>query len=427
MIKGRKTVTIKIGDGEFKHEVLVADIMDEVILGMDFMKNNGFILDIQQGLLRYSNIELPLRMNEESPITARRVVMEHRVRLPPNAESVIWGRLEGDSGTNRLWVMEAGQNIGTKEIIVGKALITPDSDLRIPIRALNLSDKTKTIKKGTIIGNCEEVSAIIKCEQQRQPTKDNTLRQREIVAELTAKWTGQVTTEQQRAAQELLEKYSSVFCCAPENNGRTNLVKHQINTGTETPIRQAPRRLPLAKQGEVSEMVTDMQTAGVIETSTSPWSSPVVLVKKKDGSMRFCVDYRKLNDVTKKDSYPLPRIDDTLDTLSGAKVFSTLNLQSGYWQVEVQEEDKEKTAFSVGNGLWQFNVMPFGLCNAPATFERLMERVLKGLHWRTCLVYLDDIIVMGKNFEEHLENLGQVLERIQAAGLKLSPKKCSLF
>ena len=379
VIKGKKTVHIRIGNGQFKHEVLVANIMDEVILGMDFMKDNGFVLDIQQGLLRYSNIELPLRMCEESSITARRVVLDHRVKLPPNAESVIWGRLEGDSGTNRLWVMEAGQDIGPKEIIVGKALITPDNDLRVPIRALNLSDKTKTIKKGTIIGNCEEVSAIIKCEQKGQPAKNNTEKQREIVTGLAEKWTSQLTTEQRRAAQELLEKYSSVFCCAPEDNGRTNLVQHRINTGSEAPIRQAPRRLPLAKQGEVSKMIVDMQTAGVIETSTSPWSSPVVLVKKKDGSMRFCVDYRKLNDVTKKDSYPLPRIDDTLDTLSGAKVFSTLDLQSGYWQVEVQDEDKEKTAFSVGNGLWQFNVMPFGLCNAPATFERLLERVLTTL------------------------------------------------
>ncbi|XP_017464168.1 PREDICTED: RNA-directed DNA polymerase homolog, partial [Rhagoletis zephyria] len=108
-----------------------------------------------------------------------------------------------------------------------------------------------------------------------------------------------------------------------------------------------------------------MSESGVIEPSASPWSSPVVLVKKKDGQMRFCVDYRKLNDVTKKDSYPLPRIDDTVDSLTGTKWFSILDLKSGYRQVEVCDEDKEKTAFSVGDGLWQFTVMPFGLCNAP--------------------------------------------------------------
>ncbi|GFX92032.1 hypothetical protein TNCV_5004961 [Trichonephila clavipes] len=140
-----------------------------------------------------------------------------------------------------------------------------------------------------------------------------------------------------------------------------------------------PRRLPFAKQEEVGTLLREMQENDIIEPSSSPWASPIVLVRKKDGSTRFCVDYRKLNDVTKKDSYPLPRIDDTLDTLSGHKWFSTLDLKSGYWQVEIHPEDREKTAFTSGQRLWQFKVMPFGLCNAPATFERLMETVLKGL------------------------------------------------
>ena len=121
-----------------------------------------------------------------------------------------------------------------------------------------------------------------------------------------------------------------------------------------------------------------------------------------------------------KDSYPLPRIDDTLDALVGARWFSTLDLKSGYHQVEVAEEDKPKTAFSFGQGLWHFNVMPFGICNAPGCFERLMERVLDGLQWKTALVYIDDIIVFGSTFEDELE-------RLRKANLKLSPKKCSLF
>lgn len=165
----------------------------------------------------------------------------------------------------------------------------------------------------------------------------------------------------------------------------------------------------------------------VIEPSNSPWASPVVLVRKKDGSMRFCVDYRRLNDVTIKDAYPLPKIDEAFDHLSGHEMFSTLDLNSGYWQVSMEESDKPKTAFVTRQGLYQFKVMPFGLCCAPATFERLMETVLAGLQWDKCLVYLDDIIVVGKSFENMMENLQHVFQRLHQAGLKLKAKKCNLF
>ena len=200
-----------------------------------------------------------------------------------------------------------------------------------------------------------------------------------------------------------------------------------INTGDAPPIRQPVRRLPLAKREEAERAVQEMREQDVIEPSASPWSSPIVLVNKKDGSTRFCVDYRKLNNITHKDSYPLPHIDDTIEALSGAKFFSTLDLKSGYWQVPLDDSAKEKTAFSTGSGLWQFNVMPFGLCNAPATFERLMEQVLFGLPMSVTLVYLDDIIVPGQSFSQHIANLRQVFERLRKAKLKLSPKKCILF
>ena len=145
--------------------------------------------------------------------------------------------------------------------------------------------------------------------------------------------------------------------------------------------------------------VEEMLQHGVVQPSTSPWASPIVLVKKKDGTTRFCVDYRKLNDVTRKDAYPLPRIDETLDALSGAKVFTTLDLASGYWQVEMSAADREKTAFATRHGLFEFQVMPFGLYNAPGTFQRLMEFVLAGLQWQKCLVYLDDVIVYGRDLD----------------------------
>ena len=162
----------------------------------------------------------------------------------------------------------------------------------------------------------------------------------------------------------------------------------------------------------------------VVHPSTSPWSSPIIMVRKKDGSWRFCtcIDFRKLNSVTHKDAYPLPRIDETLESLAGSTIFSTLDLASGYWQVELEESDK--VIFSTTEGHFEFNVMPFGLTNAPSSFQRLMACVLSGLTSEQCLIYIDDIIVFSATFSEHLVRLGKVFQRIQDAGLKLKASKC---
>ena len=209
--------------------------------------------------------------------------------------------------------------------------------------------------------------------------------------------------------------------------GRTDKVKHSIDSGDAAPFKMPYRRLPLAKKRVVEEQVRIMLEQKVITPSSSPWSSPVQMVTKKDGTIRFCIDYRKMNGVTKKNAYPLPRIDETLDSLGGNQWFCTLDLQSGYWQIAMKEEDKEKTAFTSHIGLYQFELMPFGLCNAPATFEAMMETLLSDLLWRKCLMYLDDVIVFGKSFEECALNLGEVLQRIRDNGLTLKPKKCELF
>ena len=225
---------------------------------------------------------------------------------------------------------------------------------------------------------------------------------------------------------EVLRRHRKAFQLLPEERGRTAVVQHKINTGTAPPIRQQPRRLAPHRRETVESELEKMLAEGVIESGEGPWAAPVVLVKKKDGNVRFCVDYRKLNEITIKDAYPLPRIDDSLDTLAGACCFSTLDLASGYWQVEMAKEDREKTAFATHRGLYQFKVMPFGLCNAPGTFERLMEITMRGLQWRTCLVYLDDIIVFAPTWELHMQRLDEVLTRIESAGLRLKASKCFL-
>eukprot|EP00731_Ephydatia_muelleri_P024465 Em0016g736a len=188
-------------------------------------------------------------------------------------------------------------------------------------------------------------------------------------------------------------------------------------------IKQSGRRLPFHQREEVKELLDGMLERQVIEPSQGSWSSPVVLVKKKDGSTRFCVDFRQLNAVTKKNAQPLPRIDETLDVLGSARWFSCLDLTSGYWQVEVAPEDREKMAFVTPYGLFQFRVMPFGLTNAPATFQHLMERVLAGLHWTTCLIYLDDILIFSATVQQHFTRLREIFDRLKQAGLKIKPIK----
>ena len=165
----------------------------------------------------------------------------------------------------------------------------------------------------------------------------------------------------------------------------------------------------------------------MIQKSVSPWASPIVLVKKKNGNIRPCVDYRKVNALVKPDGFPLPRIQDCLDAVAGAHLFSSFDLTSGYFQIPLKQEVIPKTSFVCKFGQYEMIRMPFGLNNAASTFQRTMELALQGLQWHTCLVYIDDIIVYGATFEQHLERVDQVLARIQDARLKLRPDKCHML
>ena len=218
-------------------------------------------------------------------------------------------------------------------------------------------------------------------------------------------------------------KYAKVFE-KPTPQNPAKVVGHSVDTGQSKPINQVPYRAGFKERQVIEEHVNKMLDDGVISESKSPWASPVVLVSKKDGSIRFCVDYRKLNAVTMKDVYPIPRIDDSLNALGGMKYFSTFDLAQGYWQTPMEEDSKAKTAFTTHCGLYQFNVMPFGLCNAPATFQRSMDLVLAGIKWKSCLVYIDDIIVFSKTFEEHIAELEELFTRLNKFNLKLKASKC---
>ena len=171
-----------------------------------------------------------------------------------------------------------------------------------------------------------------------------------------------------------------------------------------------------------------MLEAGAIHPSQSPWYNAVVLVQKKDGTLCFCVDYRCLNARTKKDSYPLPQIQEALESMAGLAHFSSMDFKSGFWQIKMAPGSQQYTAFTVGNlGFYEFTHMPFGLCNAPATFQHLMQNTLRELNLTYCVIYLDNVIVFGHTEEEHLEHLHVVFERFREFNLKLNPSKCSFF
>ena len=229
-------------------------------------------------------------------------------------------------------------------------------------------------------------------------------------------------------AKGLVKEFSDIFASDSTELGRTDIEEHTIQIDDPTPIKCAYRRIPPAKFDSVKDELQKMLEAGVIRHSYSPWCSPMAIVDKKDGTPRICIDYRKLNLRTKKDAKSLPRIDETLDHLAGAKYFTSLDLMSGYWQIEVSPESKELTAFTAGPlGFFEFNRMPFGLCNSGASFQRMIEKVLKPLLPHDCLVYVDDIVVFSKDVDTHLEKLKRVFEQLRAHGLRLKPSKCTFL
>lgn len=226
---------------------------------------------------------------------------------------------------------------------------------------------------------------------------------------------------QHKRLNDLLTAHEPIFA---EQGPPTEHQEHRIDTGNEAPVASTPYRLTPEKRAVLRAELDHMAQAGIIEESDSPWASPVVLVPKKDGSIRVCIDYRKLNAITKPDRYPLPRIDDLLHDARSTKYMSTLDLRSGYWQIRVKPEDQEKTAFVTPFGMFQFRRMPFGLRNAPPTFQRLMDSFKNGLPQIHILAYLDDLIVTSDSFVKHINDLTQVFLRLARFNLRAHRSKC---
>eukprot|EP00731_Ephydatia_muelleri_P035738 Em0153g13a len=378
--------------------------------GLDFLEKYECIIDAANGVLTLGDSGLHIQLQKATrskstePALPVHVCLDDTIVIPPRSEVLTFATTSADvRGT---WLVDEQTTKNNVAVRVARAIVHPQ-DSKVPVCLLNPRDVPVTMYKGMTIGEIEELRSndvpVDNVQKANTVTKLDP-KKRQMLLSLAETIGAHVSKEEQVQFSNLLLEYGDIFASSSTDLGRTGALKHCIKTGDSNPISQPEN--------------------DIIHPSSSPWASPIVLVQKKDGSVRFCIDYRKLNAVTTKDAYPLPRIDDTLDTLCGSKWFSTLDLLSGYWQVEMSPEDRHKTAFCTPQGLFEFKVMPFGLCNAPATFQRLMDLVLAGLQWSKCLVYLDDVILLGTTFGEHLDNIRAVFDRIRQGGLKLRADKC---
>ena len=432
-VYGDTEIEIYFNGQVFCVDVVVAELKDiQGIIGMSFLSKEACIIDAFHGLLTIGDTRISLQ-RQDGPECCR-IQLYDDVTIEPNSEHVVVGKFQEVQWKSDIGVIEPLSSfVEHSGLMVSNAVVNTCKENPL-LTCVNLSDDPVTIKKGTTIATISEAQNVTHISVSQNASGDishidpkNVDDLPEHLKDIAGRSIIGLDQEKSQYICGLIHKNQDLFLSPNGRLGRTKLVKHTISTGDARPFKSRPYKPAIKQRHVIEEHIQDMLDGDQIVPSDSPWASPVVLVTKKDGSTRFCVDYRGLNKVTVKDSYPIPNIQDCIDTLAGAKWFHTLDLASGYWQCEVAEEDQPKTAFVTHKGLFQFKVLPFGLTNAPATFERLMERVLNGLQWERCLVYLDDIIVYGKSFDEASNNLQLVFDRIREAGLTLKPKKCNLF
>ena len=422
-VQGKVTLPLIIENAQYSCEAHVIENLGyDFVLGRDFLRQNNAVIDLGGDTLRLQKDDSPSPPVLDSTCQVR---VQSTCVVPPYSEVLVPAKLE-TSFAHKTGLIEPNVRLGERYNLQGAAVLTVVSPSNlVPFRILNPTSQPVTLYRETNLGTFQDLDhdvATVSLDQgppsppNPPPTPPD---------EIPINWGDSPLSAAQRSQlQSLLNAYRDIFAFKPEELGRTGIVQHHIDTGNEPPIRLRPYRVAHTQRDKIASHVQDMLDRNIIQPSVSPWAAPVVLVRKNDGQDRFCVDYRRLNQITKKDSYPLPRIDDTLDALSGVKFFSTLDLLSGYWQLEMDPSSREKTAFTTHCGLFEFLVMPFGLTNAPSTVQRVMECVLQGLNWKICLVYLDDVIIFSPSFDSHLEHLPLVFQRFREANIKLKPSKC---
>ena len=415
------SVEITVGLYHTSITIYVTKLGNDMLLGMDFLLAAEAVLNLSDNTLSVCNSTVPIVLNDNSQSNI--ALVSKTVYIP--AGSVHNVVVDHTGPPARAQLLEA--TCSWKALSVPNVLIdTLQSNPCVTV--INLTNRGVKLKRGSVLGTLtnvypEQVSTRINiCSINR---KSDILP--EYLSDLFSRSSEGLSSSEIRELKCLLIEYQDIFSSHDLDIGCYSNVQHCIKTGDVTPIRQRMRRTPMNFQEEEEKHLTKLLDTGVIEPSSSEWASPPVLVRKKDGSVRYTIDYRSLNKVTQRDAFPLPLIEDCLDSLDGVVYLSGLDMASGYYQVALTEEDRPKTAFITRYGLYQHTRMAMGLCNAPATFQRVMTEVLKDLSWKQVLAYLDDVVVLGSSFKSQLVNLKCVFDRFRTSNLKLKPRKCELF
>ena len=435
-LDGRMELEIEFGDRTMKTVVYIKmEAREQLLLSEGVCRQLGLVMyhpDVQ--VWRGSKNKEP---TDIAIVPLVRAKLVNSVRILPQQCSLVSVELEGNFDATKQLLLEP-EDLGC-DLQVEQTLLCPrrgnTGTYQVVIE--NCTGFTQNFEVGVTVGaatEVEEIRPIPTIEQEGRVhvnqlvSNENIQWRKDKLCTLLEKGESALLPSEREKLKEMLMDYHTVFSLETNERGETDLIQFEINTGDSSPTKQPTRYIPHAARQEVARLLKEMQEANMIRPSKSPWASPVVLVKKKDGTLRFCVDYRKLNQLTKADTFPLPKIDDLLDQLGKSKYFSTLDLKSGYWQIKVHPSSQEKTAFTTHQGLFEFRVMPFGLMNAPAAFQRLMQQTLMGLNTESATdfvaVYLDDILIFSEKFQEHMTHLRTVLQRLEQVNLKLNPKKC---
>ena len=437
-ILGKVSLNFKIDEYEYNHDFhIFKHLHHHVIIGNDFLVPHKAIVNSGRSLQLENGRHVGL-VGIEGRIGLVRSTKS--IVIPAAAEMIVGVRISNADGKNVL--LESTNSFKrSHNVFVAKTVSKVEKGKSV-CRVINPTDVPVTINAGTVLATATTIHENMVFELSDSPSvnevrvdhnqdQSNAMTKEEAIEcakKLGIELDNPALTEKNK--QDLLEcigRYRDVFANDMSELGKTNVHTHHIDTGDAKPIRQRPYRTSPTIAKEIQSQTDTMLKNSIIEPSSSEWQSPVVMVKKKTGDYRFAVDYRKLNEVTRKIHYPIPRIDDVFDKLGDKQPtwFSTLDLASGFWQIPLDPNTKEKTAFVTNTGeQYQFRVLPFGMANAPATYQMVLNKVLQGLSWEILMCYIDDIIIFSNTFSEHLEHISMVLTRLREASLTLKPSKC---